>query len=251
MPKIVIDAGHGGNAGSDREFYGNAYYENEGRNNYRVSQEVARLLTTNYDCVVDTTRDAIAEYPELNERGIIKGDCFVSIHSNAYNGKVKGTECYYSNKDSRSKALAALMSDRISQLLNTYNRGAKENPNYRVINDANKVGTPIAVLLEMGFHDNPTEAKKLTDKWQEISVLIADSIATVMKLEPKMVEEPTAKATPKQDPVDGPYSDPEKGKLWFRPIAGSQSTRQEAEKIKEELIKLGFSGAWVQAVYVK
>lgn len=63
-------------------------------------------------------------------------------------------------------------------------------------------------------------------------------------------EESQASKPVAQDPVNGPYYDEDQGRLWFRAIAGSFETREEAIKAIENL-KKDYPNAWLQATYVK
>lgn len=54
-----------------------------------------------------------------------------------------------------------------------------------------------------------------------------------------------------QDPVNGPYINEKGERLWFRAIAGSYPTRNQAMDEIKKMKDHGNERAWLQAVYVK
>ncbi|MDM5431160.1 N-acetylmuramoyl-L-alanine amidase [Bacillus mycoides] len=94
-----------------------------------------------------------------------EGDIFISIHANAFNGKVSGTETYYyksSESDQKnpyvkeSRVLAEKIQNRLVEALQTPDRGIK-NGDFHVIRE-NQMP---AVLTELVFIDNGIDYSKL------------------------------------------------------------------------------------------
>jgi hypothetical protein len=85
---------------------------------------------------------------------------FISQHSNAFNGQVRGVEVFYSVARPGDKAIAAKLSAAVSALMGNPDRGAKTLAGksgadyYGVIRAAVAAGCPHVFLVESGFHDN-------------------------------------------------------------------------------------------------
>lgn len=150
---VVIDAGHGG---SDPGSSGNGFIEKN------VTLNVAKKMEKYYAKVpmkakMTRTNDT---YVSLNARGAyaakIKGDIFVSIHTNAHNGSGNGTETFYYTRSaavnpnvSQSKALAKYVQNRQLEAWGLKDRGVKVG-NLAVL----RQNTVPAVLAELGFITN-------------------------------------------------------------------------------------------------
>ena len=105
----------------------------------------------------------------LQERCIIsdnsKADIFVSVHCNAFNSNVSGSEVHICGKGGNAEKLANYI---IPQLAKTFNnRGLKVSGGLYVLKNTNAP----AVLLECGFLDNKSDNAKLAnpDIRQQIS----------------------------------------------------------------------------------
>lgn len=155
--KIMIDPGHApGNVNRGPT----GYYEHQGMwtlSNYLKSELESMGI------VADLTRTRNQD-PSLSARGAkARGyDLFISEHSDAYNGTVRGVTAFYSLQRAHNKANAARFSREISNLMGNNNRGAKtrQYPNrpgvdyYGVIRAAVATGCKHVFLIENGFHDN-------------------------------------------------------------------------------------------------
>lgn len=189
--KVMIDPGHGpGNVNRGPT----GYYEYKGAwklSNY-LKEELAKRGVR-----ADLTRTENQD-PSLSERGKkSKGyDLFISEHSNALNGKVRGVEVFYSLQRPVDKVYAQTLSKAISTLMNNPNRGAKtrQYPNkpgvdyYGVIRAAASVGCPHIFLVENGFHDNPQDEAwlKQDSNLRKLAQVQADVICSILgvKLQP-------------------------------------------------------------------
>lgn len=171
---IVLDPGHGqfGNPHTTRE----GYYE--GTQNFILANALKTELERR-GFEVMTTRPAIEDNPELEERGRLAGEngaiLFLSLHSNApgsatppelYPG-VRGSVTYYSIAEpERNAKLATLLNDAVSACMNTTNRGIKtrtypDQPDldyYGVLRNSVRYGCTCAMLIEHGFHTNPEDS---------------------------------------------------------------------------------------------
>ncbi|MBB2482263.1 N-acetylmuramoyl-L-alanine amidase [Bacillus sp. APMAM] len=156
---IVIDAGHGG---KDPGASGNGLVEKNVT--LDVAKRVQKLLEkAGIKVIMTRTGDT---YPTLNDRNNIaaksNADGFISIHCNVASAtSAKGTETYYNSGGDKqraadSKVLADYIQSRLSKAIETTNRGIK-NADFQVI----KYNPLPAVLVELGFLSNKSDAQKL------------------------------------------------------------------------------------------
>ena len=180
--KIVLNPGH--LSTDDRGFLGP---ETEGGNNKKTVALIKKYLD-DYDCeVVIVAQDDGVPFSQL---GLKHPDAtlFYSHHTNAYNGKARGTEVFFHY----GRSLAENIAQRTATILQTVTRGekgAKKNNNYfAVINQAVKAGVKYQLMGEIGFHDNSKENKLIVEKRDEIARAIAEEIAKYLKLKKKEVK---------------------------------------------------------------
>jgi len=157
---IVIDPGHGGkDPGTVNKSLG--LYEKTF--NLSVSLKLKAELEKNKHIKVHLTRSGDT-YPELSERVAFaenipgvgkKADLFISIHANSFTkDTVRGTETYYYRED--SKELAHSLHPYIVKAVGLPDRNVR-TASYKVIRET----TMPAVLLEVGYLSNSTDAKAL------------------------------------------------------------------------------------------
>lgn len=92
----------------------------------------------------------------------------LSIHFNAFNSKAHGTESYSYRGDKIGNSISTNMSQKVSNVLGTFNRGNKHAPLY-VIDRSIDVTT----LLEVCFLDNDDDMRKYISKIDEVAHAIA------------------------------------------------------------------------------
>lgn len=175
---IVIDAGHGGhNPGAVK------YGLREADNNLAVALKVEEMLKAKGAKVIMTRSSDISLASktsplrdELQARVNItnqhNADIFVSIHTNSNeNEKVSGAMTFY--YDDKSKKLADLIQQKMVDTTKATDKGTAYG-NFLVLRN-NEVP---AVLVEMGFISNQTEALKLNEDSyrQDMAVGITNGI---------------------------------------------------------------------------
>ncbi len=188
--KVMIDPGHApGNVNRGPT----GYYEYQGM--WKLSNYLKGELTKR-GVQADLTRTENQD-PSLSERGKkSKGyDMFISEHSNAHNGKVRGVEVYYSLQRPGDKVHAQALSKAISTLMNNPDRGAKtkQYPNkpgvdyHGVIRAAASAGCPHIFLVENGFHDNPQDEAwlKQDSNLRKLAQTQADVICNILGVKPQ------------------------------------------------------------------
>lgn len=161
---IVLDAGHGGkDPGASNESLGLM----EKTFTLSLTLKLKQQLEQNSKVKVHLTRSDDT-YPELSERvafaqnipGVGKNaDVFISIHANSFktNPAVNGTETYYYKEN--SKQLAQTVHSAMINSLGLADRKVK-TAGFKVIKET----TMPAVLLEVGFLSNTSDAKVLFDE---------------------------------------------------------------------------------------
>jgi len=163
--KVLIDPGH--SPGS----------ANRGRNGYREYAGMWKLSNYLKDILmvsgvgVALTRTEYSD-PAIETRGGMAcgADLFISEHSNAYNGAMRGVECFHSVTYPNDRIIAAKLTAAVSAVMGNPDRGAKtragsDGKDYcGVIRAAADAGCPQVFLIENGFHDNE----------QDESFLLAD-----------------------------------------------------------------------------
>lgn len=99
-------------------------------------------------------------------------DVFISLHCNAFNTQAQGTECCAFAAGGASEKLAACIQKQIVGSLHTVDRGIKERPGLIVLK---RTDMP-AVLVEMAFIDNDSDAELLMHKKDEFARAIARGV---------------------------------------------------------------------------
>jgi|GEM_PF-549387 len=171
--RITIDPGHG-----ERD---NSYPPVKGFFEGTQMWKLAGFLRSELErrgFEVVTTRPLITDNPSVDSRGRAaaanKSVLFLSLHSNATadttQTTVTGSEVYLSIKGREHKPLADKLLAAVCRVMNHSSRGVKErtldnnahNDYYGVIRSAANGGCTCAMLMEHGFHTNPTDAAFLT-----------------------------------------------------------------------------------------
>ncbi len=99
-------------------------------------------------------------------------DILISLHCNAFNGAAQGTECCIFGAGGESERLAWCIQRQIVDSLHTVDRGIKERPGLIVLK---RTDMP-AVLVEMAFVDNDSDAELLMHKKDEFARAIARGV---------------------------------------------------------------------------
>lgn len=185
MIKILIDPGHGAGRAHNR---GGVCF-NEGDNNYHFSIVLKKELETYEGVQVDLTRKTINDNPELHIRSQMGAgyDLFLSEHSNAVNGKVRGSEIWDS-VEKPNKALAQALVDGISKAFGHTNRGVKYRvgqPGYNYYGVLRFNQAKSSMIVENGFHDNMADCTFFKNNHQLIAKVHGDAIAKHYNLKKK------------------------------------------------------------------
>lgn len=146
---------------------------NEGDEMQKLADCVETLLTDAGFTVFrndpdGTLEDAVAL---SNEKDI---GLHLALHTNAYDGTVRGCEAFVDWGSRDSLKLADLLVDEITAL-GIKSRGVKKTS---TLYETNYTEAEAVVLLEIEFHDNPDGAKWLIGNREHIAQAITDAILT-------------------------------------------------------------------------
>lgn len=181
---VVVDAGHGGKDPGNiakREL-------KEKQINLEISKKL-KALSNDKEVKIILTRSS-DEFMELQERVRVsnshKADFFLSLHCNAMSSKrynnQSGIEAYYSNNGKFKKASQKYSEILISDHLETIcEKGKIKTADFVVLKKHNEAPS---VLLELGFLNNETERKRLSnpDHQNEIAKTIFKSLIKIKNL---------------------------------------------------------------------
>ena len=165
--KIYIDQGHNPqapNTGAE----GNGLREQD--ITYEVGQRLADLLRQNGNFEVRLSRptpstqlgtsNASSLRARVDEANSWGADYFISIHTNASSqSTANGTEVLVYTEPSRAANLADDILREVTEITGLSSRGVKERPGLYVLR---KTIMP-AVLVELGFITNPSDAVRMRD----------------------------------------------------------------------------------------
>lgn len=128
----------------------------------------------------------------VSEANRLKADLYLTIHSNAGGGT--GAEVYYYNHPASIKAC---------QLV--YNELIKLYPSRRGIKDGTKgyyeiyATEMVSVYPELGFHDNPQDAKFIVEHKQELAAALCKGICAYFGVEYQEAKAPQEGQQPQDD----------------------------------------------------
>ena len=170
MAKIFINPGHC--VGVDPGACGNGLKEAE------VVLKVGRRVQDYLQAVGLVTK--VFQYDGLGEicadSDSWGADLFLSIHCNAATGSASGTETFYCEGSEKGKKFASAVQNQIVKSLGTVDRGIKTNRLYVTSN----TNAP-AILVELAFIDNPSDAKLLAEQEDEFARAIARGVTDYLQ----------------------------------------------------------------------
>ncbi|WPD20167.1 N-acetylmuramoyl-L-alanine amidase [Thermaerobacter composti] len=178
--------------------------------------------------------------PEMSLKDIIidsnryQPDAHVAIHSNAGGGE--GTEAWYYPGSEQGRKLAQAVYDEVAPLSPGKDRGLKTSS---VFAELRSTVAP-AVILEVGFHDNPADAAWIMSQPRQIAKAIARGICRYFG---KAFKDPD---TPAPAKPGGGSGTPGKG-VVYRVQIGAFKNRANAEALAAKARKAGFE-VWIDAV---
>lgn len=212
MAMICLDYGHGG-VDPGAVYRG----RKEKDDNLQIGRLVAKRLRS-FGVVVDETR-TIDRTLSLKARSDFENrktyDYFISFHRNAFQPeKARGVETYvYKAGNKKARDLASLIQRSLKDI-GFVDRGVKES-NFYVLRETRAP----AILIELGFIDSSLDneifVKKQERIVEDISICILDQLGLA-------------------------YSEEVEAETYYRVVAGSFRSKDNAKKRKDQLEKAGF-----------
>lgn len=162
---------------------------------------------------------------QSNEWG---ADAHIPIHTNAFNGKVSGTRmfCFSIPGDGYDICKA------IMEALAPITPGESDNITTARFAEILQADAPTA-YIEVGFHDNPTEARWIFDHTEDIAEAIVKGLCNYYGVK---YAAPSAQKPP--DPVSSDF--------LYRVQIGAFSKYANAEALRDKLRALGFADAFIK-----
>jgi len=175
--KIFIDPGHGG---TDPGAVGSGLKESD--INLDTALRLERILVRRgFDTKMSRTTDVFVPLAERAEMANNWGaDYFISVHSNASEDPTaSGIETLYYKENTPGMYLASEIQNQLVLQNGLVDRGIIPRPNLAVL----RLTSMPAVLVELGFLSNPTEAKLLgTPEFRQRSAQgIADGLSEYLR----------------------------------------------------------------------
>lgn len=225
MKKVFLGVGHGG---ADPGATGNGFKEKD--LNLSIAIACATTLQRHgVSVLLSRTKDENDILPdEIKECNAYSPDLAIDIHNNAGGGD--GAEAYYHYGGGTSKTLADNV---LCELVNIgqNSRGAKirKNANGRDYYGFIRQTKAPAVIVECAFVDNATDIQFIntSDKQNAAGVAIAKGILKTLGIA-------------YQQPTTAPEQNENTGSLYKVQI-GAFKDKQNAEALKEKLIKEGYA----------
>lgn len=169
--KISFSAGH-----STAVRGATGYGQNENALAWALIQKIKYLCAKNgIDCRIfnsnATTQDAYLK-EQVQFANTVNSDLAVQIHFNAGGGT--GTECYYMEGNTTTKALASALSANVAQALRLPDRGEKTKDLYFIKNTSDP-----ALLLEVCFIDNAKDVEAFLSKIDAVAKAIFTTLTGI------------------------------------------------------------------------
>lgn len=184
IPKVIIDAGHGGEDGGATGIDG----VSEKDINLNIAKNLESMLNLagfqtimtrddDYD-ISDQGLKTVKErkVSDLHNRLKLiednKGCVFISIHQNKFSqGQYWGTQVFYSPNNDNSQILATNIKEAVTSFLQPENKRETKaaDKNIYIIYNTKQP----AVLVECGFLSNPSEVQKLKDEQYQKDISFA------------------------------------------------------------------------------
>lgn len=178
--RVVIDAGHGGTTDPGAVFYG----RQEKEDTLKMALAVGDILEQNGVEVVYTRVTDVYDTPfeKAEMANNAEADFFVSIHRNAVEipGSASGTMTLVYSDEGIPGQLARSINTELERT-GFKDLGVVERPGLVVLR---KTDMP-AVLVEVGFIDNPADNRRFDAQFDEIAGAIASGILEVVNKEEK------------------------------------------------------------------
>ena len=171
--KVFLNPGHAPNGNPDPGACGCGLRECD------VAKSVADLVAdylkmAGVEVVGNLQNDGLYDIVSASNR--TDADIFISIHCNACNGVAQGTEVWHYYGSGEGEKLAQCIQNQIVDALGTVDRGVKgAKPGVNGLYVLNNTDA-VAVLVELAFIDNESDAALLREQQDEFARAIARGV---------------------------------------------------------------------------
>ena len=171
--KVFLNPGHAPNGNPDPGACGCGLRECD------VAKSVADLVAdylkrAGVEVVGSLQSDSLHEVVSASNRA--DAEVFISIHCNACNGSANGTEVWHFYGSGEGEKLADCIQNQIVDALGTVDRGVKgAKPGVNGLYVLNNTDA-VAVLVELAFIDNESDAALLRERQDEFARAIARGV---------------------------------------------------------------------------
>jgi N-acetylmuramoyl-L-alanine amidase len=162
-------------------------------------------------------------YTRTDESNSFGADLHMPIHTNGFDGKVAGLRIMVSKMGGEAENIANAIMATLAPITPGTSDGVSAYPSLYEIKSTNA----ICVYIEVGFHDNPEEAKWIIEHTNDIAVAIAKGLCNHYGVK---------------------YVAPEVNDVFYRVQVGAFNAKENAEKMKEELVNHGYKDAFIVEV---
>ena len=131
-----------------------------------LEKELDRCGFVSYAGLSGTMQTRTAESNKLNV------DLHLPIHTNAFDEKVAGLRIMVYKKGGEAEKIAQAIMDTLAPITPGNSDGISAYPGLYEIKNSNA----ICVYVEVGFHDNPEEAKWIIEHTEDIAIAIAKGL---------------------------------------------------------------------------
>jgi N-acetylmuramoyl-L-alanine amidase len=168
-------------------------------------------------------------YTRTAESNSFGADLHLPIHTNAFDGKVAGLRIMVYKKGGEAEKIAKAIMDTLAPITPGTSDGISEYPGLYEI----KNSKAICVYIEVGFHDNPEEARWIIDHTQDIAEAICKGLCNHYGVE---YIPANAEPQPEVKPAE---------KTLYRVQVGAFYNKDYAENLRKELVSKGYEDAFI------
>lgn len=159
-------------------------------------------------------------YTRTDESNSFGADLHLPIHTNGFDGKVAGLRIMVYKKGGEAEQIAKAIMDTLAPITPGKSDGISAQPQlYEIANS-----DAICVYIEVGFHDNPEEAKWIIEHTEDIAEAICRGLCNHYGV--KYIPDDTEK------PI-------------YRVQVGAFYNKNYAENLRKELVSKGYKDAFI------
>lgn len=194
----------------------------------KIARKIAEGLCT-YGCETHLAGEALTMEQRIEQANRMRADCYLSLHSSAGGGE--GIEGLFTPQKEASRALCELLYKELQQVAPRPGRGVKDGMQaYGGLGYAElRLVQRCPVMLRVGFHDRPEDAKWICEHTADIASALATGM---LKYWSGKTVNAAAEEIKEPENADGYY------RLYIQ--YGIFQSAESAVKASEQVGELGF-----------